>query len=159
MGILILVVGVGIVLFIARKPLIERASPMPTDLGVTEEGQLKACPNSPNCVSTQSDENDKLHYIAPLTFDASVDAVQAALLDIVQAMPRSTLITNEANYLHFELRSALMGYVDDLEIYIDADNSVVHMRSAARLGQGDLGANRNYLKSVQEKFNQHDFSE
>lgn len=156
MAALIVLVGIGVVLFIARQPIIESISPMPDDLGVRADGRLKDCPNTPNCVSTQAAVDDAAHYIAPLAFDGSVAAAHDALLAIVAAMPHSTLITDEETYLHFEMRSPTMGFVDDLEISIDAAGGLIHMRSAARLGYDDLNANRRYLMHVRDAFNKTD---
>lgn len=158
MGIVIILIGIGAVLFFAREPIIEAVSPMPDDLGVSAGGQLKPCPRTPDCVSTQAPENDRIHRFRPIKFEGSTEDIHDAFLDIVQAMPKSTLITNEPTYLHFELRSPTMGFIDDFEVYIDADNTTVHLRSAARLGLADGGANRRYAKHVRDEFNKTEFA-
>ncbi|HRA87398.1 MAG TPA: DUF1499 domain-containing protein, partial [Planctomycetaceae bacterium] len=44
----------------------------PANLGV-RNGQLSACPDSPNCVSTQAE--DREHWIAPFAFEQDPDTV------------------------------------------------------------------------------------
>jgi uncharacterized protein (DUF1499 family) len=41
-----------------------------------------------------------------------------------------------------------MGFVDDLEFYFPREESVIHLRSAARLGESDLGVNRRRLEQI-----------
>jgi uncharacterized protein (DUF1499 family) len=41
-----------------------------------------------------------------------------------------------------------MGYVDDVEFYLDPIASVIHVRSASRLGESDLGVNRKRIEAV-----------
>lgn len=142
----VLVVAVFIAL---REVIIPNASPRPDDLGVTD-GTLKDCPNSPNCVSTQAPAGDS-HAMEPVRFDGDIAAAQEAILSTIRAMPRTHIVTVEDDYIYAEFRSSLMGYIDDVEFYIDAANGVIHFRSASRLGQGDLGANRNRMEEISEK--------
>jgi uncharacterized protein (DUF1499 family) len=44
-----------------------------------------------------------------------------------------------------------MGFVDDVEFYLDADAKVIHVRSASRLGQSDLGVNRKRIETIRAK--------
>ena len=117
----------------------------PSNIGVTD-GKLLACPNSPNCVSSQS--NDAEHKIAPLTYTGDPAKALADLKAVITNTPRTKIITAEGNYLYAEFTSALMGYVDDVEFYLNADKSLIEVRSASRLGQSDLGANRDRVEAI-----------
>ena len=121
----------------------------PDNLGVTQ-GQLLACPGTPNCVSTQADAGDKEHYIEPLTTDKDPAAAIAALKTIVEGMERSTVIESTDTYLYAEFSSKLMGFVDDIEFYATA--GTVQMRAAARLGKSDLGVNRKRMDAIRTQF-------
>jgi len=46
----------------------------------------------------------------------------------------------------------LFGFVDDLEIRIDAEVSVIHLRSASRVGKSDLGANRKRVEMIKKSY-------
>ena len=115
----------------------------PTNLGV-KEGRLAPCKRSPNCVSSQAEPADREHYIAPIAFRGSM----ADLRKAVESMARSTVITAERNYLYAEYRTALLRYVDDLELFYDEAAGLVHVRSASRLGRRDFGVNRKRVEAL-----------
>ncbi|MGK7917122.1 MAG: DUF1499 domain-containing protein [Prochloraceae cyanobacterium] len=119
------------------------AGKRPDNLGV-KDGQLAPCPGTPNCVSTQS--QDPKAKIAPL---AKVSI--AELKKVIESMERTTIIEETDNYLYAEFKSQLMGYVDDVEFYLDPNENVVHVRSASRLGKSDLGVNRKRVETIREK--------
>ncbi|MDX2254480.1 MAG: DUF1499 domain-containing protein [Pseudanabaenaceae cyanobacterium bins.39] len=121
----------------------------PTNLGVND-GKLLACPDSPNCVSSQS--TDAEHGIAPLKFEGSPEDAIAKLQKIILSMPRTKIITVEGNYLYAEFTSAWMGYVDDVEFYANPETGVVDVRSASRLGKSDLGVNRDRVEVIRTQF-------
>ncbi|ALF55803.1 hypothetical protein ACX27_27825 [Nostoc piscinale CENA21] len=121
------------------------AGKRPNNLGVNN-GRLAACPNSPNCVSSQS--TDAIHQIAPLTFNTSPEQAIANLKSVIQSLPRTTIITETQDYLYAEFKSALMGFVDDVEFYLDREANIFHVRSASRLGQSDLGVNRKRIETI-----------
>jgi uncharacterized protein (DUF1499 family) len=115
----------------------------PGNLGV-HDGRLAPCKRTPNCVSSQADTTDSVHYIAPLAFHGSAQELRKAL----EAMPRSRLIRAEGNYLYAEFRTPLMRYVDDLELYYVPHENLVHVRSASRLGRRDFGVNRKRVERL-----------
>ena len=115
----------------------------PTNLGVTD-GRLAPCKRTPNCVSSQADPADREHYIAPVAFRGSMADLRRA----VESMERATVIKAERNYLHAEFRTRLLRYVDDVELYYDERQGVVHVRSASRLGRRDFGVNRKRVEAL-----------
>jgi uncharacterized protein (DUF1499 family) len=115
----------------------------PTNLGV-KDGRLAPCKQSPNCVSSQADAADREHYIAPIPFRGSMADLRRA----VESMERSTVISAERAYLYAEYRTRLMRYVDDLELYYDEKQGLVHVRSASRLGRRDFGVNRKRVEAL-----------
>ncbi|AFY31038.1 DUF1499 domain-containing protein [Calothrix sp. PCC 7507] len=124
------------------------AGKRPHNLGVCD-GKLAACPNSPNCVSSQS--ADPVHQIAPLTYTSTPEDAIAALKSIIQSLPRTKIITENPDYLYVEFKSALLGFVDDVEFYLDRNTNVIQVRSASRLGQGDLGVNRQRIETIRAR--------
>ena len=118
-------------------------------LGVTE-GKLAACPESPNCVSTQSSSPE--HQIDPIPLATSAKVAIDRLESIINAMPRTAIVTRNDNYLHAEFRSFWMGYVDDVEFYIDESAGLIHFRSASRAGYSDLGVNRKRMERILNSF-------
>ena len=124
------------------------AGKRPDNLGV-REGKLLLCPNTPNCVCSQS--SDAQHSIEPLTYDSSAAEAMADIKTAIQAMERTKIITENKNYLYAEFTSAIMGFVDDVEFHLDGDAKVIHVRSASRLGQSDLGVNRKRIETIRTK--------
>lgn len=133
---------------------IKSTSPMPNNLGLDSNGRLATCPNSPNCVSTSADPSDKQHYIAPIQFAGTAVQAQAELTRIINNMERNTIIRNELGYLHAEFRSSRMGFIDDVEFHYgdEVEGDIINMRSAARLGYGDMEANRQRLEQIRLQF-------
>ncbi|MBD2178821.1 DUF1499 domain-containing protein [Pseudanabaena sp. FACHB-1998] len=121
----------------------------PANLGVTDN-KLLACPDSPNCVSSQS--SDPEHQIAPLTYTGDPAKALADLQALIKSLPRTKIITADGNYIYAEFTSAFMGYVDDVEFYLNTDKSIIEVRSASRLGKSDLGVNRDRIESIRSKF-------
>ena len=115
----------------------------PTNLGV-KDGRLAPCKRTPNCVSSQADAADREHYIAPIAFRGAAADLRRA----VELMERATVIEAERNYLYAEYRTRLMRYVDDLELYYDEKQGLVHVRSASRLGRRDFGVNRHRVEAL-----------
>ena len=122
----------------------------PATLGV-KEGRLVPCPNSPNCVSTQS--TDAKHRIDPIPYTTSTEEARNRLEEIVRAMPRTEVVRLEEDYMHLECRSRLFGFVDDVEFWFDDANKVIHCRSASRKGYSDMGVNRKRVERIREQFN------
>ena len=123
--------------------------PQPGRLGLID-GKLNACPESPNCVSSES--LDEQHQVAPLPFSGSAGEAVQRVIEVVGAMPRTQLISQKNNYLHFECRSRLFRFVDDLEFYVDPERHVIQVRSASRVGYSDLGVNRDRVNNITEAF-------
>ena len=115
----------------------------PDNLGV-KDGKLAPCPGTPNCVNSQSE--DPKSKIAPLPAVAIADLKQ-----VIESMERTKIIEESDNYLYAEFTSQLMGYVDDVEFYLDSAANVIHVRSASRLGKSDLGVNRKRIETIRAK--------
>ena len=62
----------------------------PTDLGVTN-GQLKSCPDTPNCVCSYAPGSDEEHSITPFAYTGSAKDAIARLKRIIEEMERSTI--------------------------------------------------------------------
>lgn len=113
----------------------------PGNLGVTD-GRLAPCRRTPNCVSSQADPADAVHYIEPIPFKGDAAAAIAAARKAVESMQRATVIRAEPGYLYAEFRSKLIGFVDDVEFAFDDRAGLLHVRSSSRIGRRDFGVNR-----------------
>jgi uncharacterized protein (DUF1499 family) len=109
---------------------------------------LTPCPQSPNCVS--SDASDESHRVEPYRLKAAPERAWRGLRDVVEAEERVTVITADNTYLHVEVRSAIFRFVDDAEFQLRAQDGIIAVRSAARVGYGDMGVNRKRVETIRE---------
>lgn len=129
---------------------------MPTTFG--DDMIFKPCPDSPNCISSQAPIEDS-HYTPPISF-RDTDTEQTAyqrLLKILSSMPRTTIITKEDNHYISATNKTFLGFVDDLEFYINSEKRQIDLRSASRLGYYDFGKNRSRIAALIEDY--HNASE
>jgi uncharacterized protein (DUF1499 family) len=128
----------------------------PTDLGV-HQGRLKPPSATPNSVSSQADlypEQPQRDYsrIAPLAFSGDGAAAMLRLREIVKSTERCVLITQQPDYLYAQCSTALLHFTDDVEFWLDSNTSLIQVRSASRLGHGDLGVNRARVEKIRAQF-------
>jgi uncharacterized protein (DUF1499 family) len=108
-------------------------------------GRLADCPASPNCVSSEAAPGDS-HHIAPI---ADPDgAVWQRLIETVASMDGATLIASDDRYAYFTFTTRLLGFVDDVEFHYRPERGEIAVRSASRVGHGDLGANRRRVERI-----------
>jgi len=119
------------------------------DLGVMD-GKLAPCPDSPNCVSSQSEE--KPHYVDPWRYETALNEATERLLFVLRSMERVKIMHAEAAYIHAEFTSALFRFVDDVEFYVDDGQKTIHVRSASRTGYYDFGVNRRRVERIRKRF-------
>ncbi|MBD2004800.1 MULTISPECIES: DUF1499 domain-containing protein [Cyanophyceae] len=127
------------------------AGKRPTNLGV-QSGKLAPCPSTPNCVNSQSQDSE--HKIEPLAYNSSAAQAIADLKTVIQSLPKTKIVAETDNYLYAEFTTKLMGFVDDVEFYVDDAAKTIHVRSASRLGQSDLGVNRKRIETLRAKLNE-----
>ena len=113
-------------------------------------GKLSECPDSPNCVSSQTEKKD--HAIAPLSYNGSYLEAKQTLLSVITSLPRTKIIADNDRYVHVTFTSRLMRFVDDVEFLFDDANKQIHMRSASRVGYSDLGVNRKRVEDLRKRF-------
>lgn len=72
------------------------------------------------------------------------------LASVVAAWPRTAVITNSGDYLHAESTSQIWRFVDDVEFRYDSIAGAIQVRSASRLGKGDVGVNRKRVEGIRK---------
>ena len=138
----LIVIAILLALFALRLAVESRRSRTAPQLGATD-GELRPCPSSPNCVSSQSQAEQR--GIQPLRL-----APSATMLDIkaaLERMPGTRIIESRDGYLRAECQTLLFRFIDDLELVAHPDG-IVHVRSASRVGHSDLGANRRRVERL-----------
>jgi uncharacterized protein (DUF1499 family) len=122
-------------LLVLTLGLFQLVGPVPAELGV-HDGSLAPCPSPAHCARADWPSADPV-------------AALAKLLPVVEALPRTQVLERSADYLHATCRSALFGFVDDLELHADSRAGVVQARSVSRLGDSDLGVNSRRLATLE----------
>jgi len=117
------------------------------------KGRLSQCPDKPNCVCSEF-KADTDHFIEPLVI-SSKDAADfmTRLKSVIQEMG-GTIRQEKDDYLAATFTSAIFRFVDDLEIRVDREANLVHLRSASRVGYGDRGVNRHRIEQLKRSFQQ-----
>jgi len=110
--------------------------------------RLAPCPASPNCVSTEA--TDQRHSIAPFKLTNTGSETWAEIRSAVLSLPRTKITAEREHYLHAECRSAVLGFVDDLEVQMHPPKNLLALRSASRMGHYDFGANRRRAEKLRQ---------
>lgn len=121
----------------------------PEDLGA-EDGALKPCPETPNCVSTQAKKSDTEHRMEPIAYVGGKGDAKAAIMATIEESSRASILENGDDYVRAEFTSRVFRFVDDVEFYIDEEERLIHFRSASRIGSSDMGANRERMTELRK---------
>ena len=124
----------------------------PTDLGV-RSGKLKLPSGTDNSVSSQAalyPDNPRhlASQIAPLPLRGNGPATIARIKSIVKVTAGAKIVKGEADYLYAQYTTPMMRFVDDVEFWYDPVGQVIQVRSASRIGESDLGVNRERIEAV-----------
>ena len=116
-----------------------------TGLGI-DNGHLISCPASDNCVVSQN--ADANHNIEPITYHVDREKAKEVLLKVLTVVPRTEVIEQTDNYIHPLSKSRIFKFVDGVEFYLPVHESVIHIRSASRVGESDLGVNPRRMEQI-----------
>lgn len=153
---LIIVVSLALLVVFAGQLGWLQGAP-PVDLGV-HDGRLKPPSDTPNSVSSQAafypDHPQRLYAdIAPLAVQGSGPATLARIKVIVEGMAGALVVKSDPDYLYAQFTSKLLKFVDDVEFWYDPGLNVIQVRSASRVGRGDLGVNRQRIEALRRYLN------
>lgn len=113
--------------------------------------RLSQCPDKPNCVCSEF-EADVDHFIEPLAISSDAAADVVARLKAIIGEMGGKVQRQSDDYLAATFSSAIFRFVDDLEIRIDRETSLIHLRSASRVGHGDGGVNRQRIEQLKKSY-------
>jgi uncharacterized protein (DUF1499 family) len=122
------------------------SSTKPSSVGLVD-GNLNACPGTPNCVTTEGTNPSA----TPLPFtDSPKEAWVRAKVSVTEAGGK--IMGEEEGYLWAIFTSTAFRFVDDLELRMDEEAKVIHLRTASRVGYSDFGANKKRYRKIAELF-------
>ena len=74
-----------------------------------------------------------------------------AIKSIIEINPRTEIVELNRDYLHAEVTSKWMKYVDDLEVSFLPESNILSIRSESRVGESDLGVNQKRVDLLKSK--------
>lgn len=119
-------------------------------LTVADDGSrsLAGCSPLPNCVSSTT----WVLYNRASSFDLSLPRERAwpIIRDVVARMPRTEIVESDDVYIHAKWTSRVFGFVDNLELLLQPDQTVA-VRSSSTLALFDFGVNRWRVHSLRRQ--------
>ena len=100
--------------------------------------ELKPCIEVAHCVREEWDVSNR---------ENPFESIQS----IIEITPRKEIVELNRDYLHAEVTSKWMKYVDDLEVSYFPELKKLLIRSESRVGESDLGVNQNRIDLLKEK--------
>ena len=113
-----------------------------------DEAKLFSCPESPNCVSTEVDEKDNIHYVAPFEAIDGSEATWEKIRKTVLDMPRTDIVEESNFYFRAEVTSLVFRFVDDLDVSFCPETKIISIKSASRVGYSDFDVNRKRVENL-----------
>lgn len=100
--------------------------------------ELKPCIEVAHCVREEWDVRNS---------ENPFEAIQS----IIEITPRTEIVELNRDYLHAEVTSKWMKYVDDLEVSYLPELKKLLIRSESRVGESDLGVNRKRVDLIKSQ--------
>ncbi len=110
-----------------------------------QEQALPPCPFSPNCVNSQEKTTRKIY---PLTYRGTQKEAIERLKSILLAIEGVTFSEETNDILHFEVKTKVGKFTDDVHFLFNAAEKKIHFRSASRVGWSDFWANKRRMKKI-----------
>jgi uncharacterized protein (DUF1499 family) len=143
-----LLIGLFVILVVPLTILSCASNPPKVQL---VDGRLRACPDSPNCVSSENDSPSS--RVEPLTFQGQPEKAWSDLKETVRELGGEIQEEHEG-YFWATFTSRVFRFVDDVEFRMVSTDGIVHVRSGSRVGYSDLGVNRRRVEKLRALFNQ-----
>ncbi|MFO7797974.1 MAG: DUF1499 domain-containing protein [Promethearchaeati archaeon] len=121
-------------------------------VGLMEDGKFYPCPEKHVCVSTQAPKDDEKHYIEPLPLTTSIEEAKQKMLEVITSISRTEILENKNKYMRVKFTTLILRMKDDVEIYFDDKENLIHMRSQSRIGGYDWNTNRNRINKIKRKY-------
>ena len=110
------------------------------------DGKLRACPDTPNCVSSETTGEKFIEPLKPAD-SAQLDELWQKTIKSLNDMD-GTIESQDDDFAWVTFQSKLFKFTDDVELRKDAEAGVVQIRSSSRSGKSDLGVNRKRVEAL-----------
>lgn len=112
-----------------------------------QNGKFEPCTWAPRCVSTQETGRK---YVEPLPYQENLAVIREKTLDVIRGMKRTKILRAENNYIHAQFTTRLLRFKDDVEVYFDDENKIIHFKSSSRIGFYDGRTNKNRINRLKD---------
>ena len=82
---------------------------------------------------------------------SSIEKPFNEIKELIEKSPRSEIVELDGDYLHAEVTSKWMKYIDDLEVSFIPESNKLLVRSESRVGESDLGVNQKRVDKLKFK--------
>ncbi|WP_413283295.1 DUF1499 domain-containing protein [Vibrio sp. MA40-2] len=130
--------------------MIYKNNTTPSYLGL-HGSKLAPMPSTPNAVSSQTEDSEK--SVEPLSFVTTEEAKKKVKRVLAQ-LPSNVVQLEQQDYLHVVFTTDTMRYKDDVELYFDQEQKLLHYRSQSRVGYSDKGLNRARYEQFAKLYNE-----
>ena len=147
--VLVLLSGAAVAAFLvaaARPSAAAAARPAPDEPPAPPRARER-CAKPTNCVGSAQPAGRTAMPPIPYVGGERA-ATEARLRTVLAATPGAALVQAAGDRWHAEFRTRLFGFVDDVHFHFDDARRVVDFRSASRVGEGDVGANRARMSAL-----------
>jgi uncharacterized protein (DUF1499 family) len=124
------------------------ACTMTEPTGELTEDHLRPCPKRPNCVTSDSDTSSS---ITPISFYKSPEEAWQQMQLLIQEQG-GEICEMSTTYLHATFTSTFFGFIDDMELRMEPQTNLIHIRSGARVGYFDFGVNKKRIEKIRKLF-------
>ena len=90
--------------------------------------------------------------IQPLRFSSDPEQAMQKLASVLKTQARTVIVAEKPDYIYVQSSTPLLHFTDDVEFWLDRSAGVIQVRSASRIGYGDLGANRARIEKIRAQF-------
>jgi uncharacterized protein (DUF1499 family) len=87
----------------------------------------------------------------PIGFQENPEEAWQGIRTVIEGLG-GKIIHSEPTYLWATFSSKLFGFVDDVELRMEPEEKLIHIRSGARVGYFDFGVNRNRVEKIRKLF-------
>jgi len=114
------------------------------------KGRLIPCPERPHCVCS---EYQGPNFVEPLHFTEPPQKVWERAKDVLLELG-SRIEVEERGYLRAVFTTKIFRFKDDVELRMETEKSLIHIRSSSRVGYFDFGQNRKRAVKIRALFHQ-----
>lgn len=116
-----------------------------------DNGELRGCPPSPNCVSSQSMKYNFVHKVDPIVYSSSREEAYKRISKYFHESENIFISEEkEGEYIRIIFFTKVFRFPDRVEVYFPSDKKEAQVRSQSILGLWDIFANRRRVNTFRE---------